>query len=84
MLLMSLAIWANFQPARADMQFDHRAVWFNAPLPVQYHVGVDGINLSLTILTTFIVLMAVLASNTITTRPKLYSIALSCFLPCLY
>jgi NADH-quinone oxidoreductase subunit M len=72
MFVLSLAILLGFQPALSGMQFDYKAIWFNTPLPVQYHVGVDGINLSLAILTTFIVLMAVLASSSITTRPKLY------------
>lgn len=72
MFALSLAIWLNFHPALAGMQFEQRAMWFTSPLPVQYHVGVDGISLSLTILTTFIVLMSVLASDTVTSRPKLY------------
>ena len=72
MFVLSLAIWLNFHPALSGMQFEQRVIWFNAPLPVQYHVGIDGINLSLVILTTFIVLMSVLASDSIKTRPKLY------------
>lgn len=72
MFALSLLIWLNFHPALAGIQFEQRMIWFDIPLPVQYHVGVDGINLSLTILTTFIVLMAVLASDSVTTRPKLY------------
>ncbi len=69
---LSLLIWQQFHPALSGMQFEYKAIWFNSPIPVQYHVGVDGISLALVVLTTFIVLMAVLASETITTRPKLY------------
>jgi len=72
MFALSLLIWLNFYPAHFGMQFEYKMIWFNAPLPVQYHVGLDGINLSLIILTTFIILMSVLASASITTRPKLY------------
>ncbi len=54
------------------MQFEQATSWISHPLPIQYHVGIDGISLCLTILTTFIVLMAVLASDTIKVRSKLY------------
>ncbi len=72
MFVLSLLIFLNFHPALSTFQFEQRLIWFDVPIPVQYHVGVDGINLALTILTTFIILMAVLASDSITTRPKLY------------
>lgn len=72
MFALSLLIWQYFQPALAGMQFEHKITWFNYPIPVEYHVGIDGISLSLAILTTFIVLMSVLASESITTRTKLY------------
>ncbi len=72
MFILSLFIWQGFHPGLSGMQFEYKAIWFTAPIPVQYHVGIDGISLSLLVLTTFIVLMSVLASETITTRPKLY------------
>lgn len=72
MLLLSVLIGTGFKADLPGYQFQQQMPWISAPLPVEYHVGIDGLSISLVILTTFITLMAVLASDTITTRPKLY------------
>jgi NADH-quinone oxidoreductase subunit M len=46
--------------------------WVAAPVPISYHVGLDGMSLCLVILTSFVTLTAVLASDSIKLRPKLY------------
>lgn len=72
MFALSIFIGQAFQPGMYSVQFEQKLSWIQRPLPIEYHVGLDGINLCLIILTTFIVLMAVLASQSIKTRPKLY------------
>jgi NADH-quinone oxidoreductase subunit M len=72
MVGVSLFLWANFNPQLATMQFQQRAPWISSPIPLEYHVGVDGLSLSLVVLTTIVTLLAILASETITHRPRLY------------
>ncbi len=45
----------------AQMLFQYRAVWF-APLGIQYFVGVDGVSISMILLTACVVLAGVLVS----------------------
>ena len=71
-LVLSLFIWSAFNTHIPGFQFQQLATWITNPLPLQYHVGIDGFSLCLVLLTTFINLMAVLASDTIKMRPKLY------------
>jgi len=72
MFVLSLGIWACFNQHMTSLQLEQKFNWISQPLPVQYHVGIDGISLCLILLTTFIVLMSVMASSTIKMRPKLY------------
>jgi len=70
---MSTWLAIAFSPHNPAMQFVDKGVWFNSPFPVQYHVGLDGMSLCLVVLTSFVVLMSVLASQHIgQKRPKLY------------
>jgi len=63
----------KFNPHDISMQFVQQATWFNAPIPVQYHVGIDGMSLCLVVLTSFVALMSVLASQHVgQKRPRLY------------
>lgn len=73
MCLVSSVLAFKFDPAVPGMQFEFASKWFDKPFPVEYHVGVDGMSLCLVLLTSFVTLMAVLASQKIgQTRPKLY------------
>ncbi|MBY0357785.1 MAG: NuoM family protein [Candidatus Obscuribacterales bacterium] len=73
MCVISGFIAMHFNPASTDMQFVQQMTWFKTPIPVEYHVGVDGMSLCLILLTSFVTLMAVLASTSIgDRRPKLY------------
>ncbi len=72
MVGVSLFLWANFNPLITTMQFQQHTPWISSPIPLEYHVGVDGLSLSLVVLTTIVTLLSVLASETVTVRPKLY------------
>ncbi len=75
-LALSVQMWLWFQAdpchdivARAC--FEQRAVWFPL-LNSSYHVGIDGISLTMVILTTLLTPLAVLISWSIQERVKLY------------
>ncbi len=58
--LLSLVLWAHFDPARGDMQFVERHDWIPA-FDIYYHLGIDGIALPLILLTTLSTVLVVLA-----------------------
>lgn len=67
----SLFLIAPFARGEHGTLFVDRASWIPS-IGAQYIVGVDGISLVLVLLTTFITLLAVLASWKIEERPRLY------------
>ena len=72
--LLSLLIWSNFDPSRADFQLVERADWFG--FGISYYVGVDGISLFLVLLSTLITLVCVVISwESIQVRVKEYMMA---------
>ncbi len=77
LVILSAFLWVSFSPLGGQdrlqtFAFEQNFKWIAAPIPVSYHVGVDGMSLCLVVLTTFVTFMAVLASEKITLRPKLY------------
>jgi NADH-quinone oxidoreductase subunit M len=72
LLALSVFIGLGFKSDESGFQFQQQVPWIAAPLPVEYHVGIDGLSLCLVLLTTFITFASVLVSDTVTTRPKLY------------
>jgi NADH-quinone oxidoreductase subunit M len=73
--VLSLVVWARFDPASADFQFVERADWIPS-FNVSYHLGVDGISLFFVILSTFLTPICVLASwESIQVRVKEYMIS---------
>jgi NADH-quinone oxidoreductase subunit M len=73
MCLASILLALRFDRHNIDMQFVEKLTWFSSPVPVQYHVGIDGMSLCLVALTSFVVFVSVLASQNIgNNRPKLY------------
>jgi NADH-quinone oxidoreductase subunit M len=75
---LALGVWAylRFEPSGPEFQFEYRVRWLEQ-LGVSYHVGVDGLSISLVLLTVFIGPLVVLASRTaITERVKEFHIAL--------
>ncbi len=67
----SIALWLGFSSATPGFQFQEQAVWY-APINSSYHVGVDGISLTMVLLTTLLTPLAILASFSITDRVKSY------------
>jgi NADH-quinone oxidoreductase subunit M len=59
--VISLVMWAKFDPTSAAYQFTERYTWL-PDFGISYHVGVDGISLLLVVLTTFLTPIALLCS----------------------
>ncbi|WP_339828602.1 NADH-quinone oxidoreductase subunit M [uncultured Parvibaculum sp.] len=72
--VLSLYIWAQFDPTTSDFQFVQKSEWLGGA--IDYHMGVDGISMLFVILTAFLMPACILASWTsIDTRVKEYMIA---------
>ncbi len=72
--LLSLLIWALFDPTTPDFQFVERSEWLGGT--ITYHMGVDGISMLFVILTTFLMPFCILASwKSVKVRVKEYMIA---------
>src|ERR687891_2950441 len=72
--LLSLLIWGNFDPSRADFQLVEKVEWFG--FGISYYVGVDGISLFFVLLSTLITLVCVVVSwESIQVRIKEYMVA---------
>jgi len=69
--LLSVALFAYFDRGISEVQFIERYEWI-PQIDVQYFLGVDGINLPMVIMTTFLGFIAVLVSWKIDIRPKEY------------
>jgi NADH-quinone oxidoreductase subunit M len=68
--LLSLLIWSNFDPTRADFQLVENVEWF-AGFGINYHVGIDGISLFFVLLSTLTTLIVVVFSwESVQTRVK--------------
>jgi NADH-quinone oxidoreductase subunit M len=73
--LVSLAIWAAFDPRNPGFQLVEESSWIPA-LGLNYRVGVDGISIFFVLLSTFLTALCILASWTsITKRVREYMIA---------
>lgn len=73
--VLSLPLFFRFDATEGGMQFVTRQVWISSPR-ILYQVGVDGLSLFLVLLTTFLLLPAVLASWGITHRVKEFFVML--------
>ena len=69
--LLTLVLWSRFDPNTAGFQFEEKYTWYEA-INSSFHVGVDGISLSMVFLTTFLTPLAILASFSVTDRVKPY------------
>ena len=71
--LLTLVLWAGFDPASADCQFEERYAWIPR-FGISYHVGVDGISLLLVVLTGFLTPLALLGSwGSVTKKVAVFS-----------
>jgi NADH-quinone oxidoreductase subunit M len=70
---LSLVLWFGFDSRASGFQFEEQAVWYEA-INASYHLGIDGISLSMILLTTLLTPLAILASFGISDRVKAYMI----------
>ena len=59
--LIALPLWWLYAPGGAEYQFVERVPWIDS-LGVEYHLGVDGVSVLLTLLTVLLTPLAVLGS----------------------
>ncbi len=70
---LAVVLWVQFDPQQSSFQLEEYLQWY-PPLNSAYHLGIDGISLTLVLLTTFLTPLAILASFSITERVKAYMI----------
>ncbi len=69
--LLSLVLWARFVPAQTGFQFGEQYDWYPA-IHSSFHLGVDGLSLTMVVLTTLLTPLALLASFKISDRLNVY------------
>jgi NADH-quinone oxidoreductase subunit M len=69
--VLSLVAWFRFDANQPGFQFEEAYVWYEA-IGSSFHLGVDGLSLTMVLLTTLLTPLAILASFTITDRVKWY------------
>ncbi len=72
-LALTLIMWFNYDRVDAGIQFETMAPWFPA-IGASYHIGVDGISLSLILLTTILTPLSILASFSISERVRMFMV----------
>jgi NADH-quinone oxidoreductase subunit M len=70
-LALSLALWFGFNSNSPGFQFEERYTWYET-INSSYHLGVDGISLSMVLLTTLLTPLSLLASFSIKENLKAY------------
>lgn len=70
-LILSLILWFNYDKGLTGFQFEEHYIWYE-PINSTYHLGIDGISLTMVLLTTLLTPLAILASFTIEDRVKGY------------
>ena len=71
----SLQLFFGFEPTSPHMQFVQRAFWF-PELGISYALGVDGISVLLVMLTTFLMPLIIIGSESIKRSPMGYVICM--------
>ncbi|MBI5490776.1 MAG: NADH-quinone oxidoreductase subunit M [Deltaproteobacteria bacterium] len=59
--LLGIQLWRGFDGGSANLQFVHHTVWMRQ-WNIEYFVGVDGLSISMVLLTAFVFLAAMIAS----------------------
>ena len=70
-LLLTIILWAQFKAGQAGYQFEEQYHWY-AAIHSTLHLGVDGLSLTMVLLTTLLTPVALLASFNINDRVKVY------------
>ena len=68
---LSIVLWTNFQSSVSGYQFTEQYTWY-AAINSSLHLGVDGLSLTMVLLTTLLTPIALLASFSITDRVKAF------------
>ena len=66
-----MIVWFRFDANQAGYQFEESYIWYQA-IGSSFHLGVDGLSLTMVLLTTLLTPLAILASFSITDRVKPY------------
>lgn len=69
--MLTIILWSNFDSNVTGFQFQENYIWYEA-INSSLHLGVDGISLSMVLLTTLLTPLAILASFNVTDRVKPY------------
>lgn len=69
--VLTVFLWTQFQSGQPGFQFQEQYIWY-AALNSTFHIGVDGLSLTLVLLTSLLTPLALLASFTISDRIKTY------------
>ena len=69
--VLTVFLWTQFQSGQPGFQFQEQYIWY-AALNSTFHIGVDGLSLTMVLLTTLLTPLALLASFTISDRIKTY------------
>jgi NADH-quinone oxidoreductase subunit M len=69
--ILSIVLWFRFQPDKSGFQFEEQYTWY-AAINSSLHLGVDGLSLTMVLLTTLLTPLAILASFSVTDRVKPY------------
>jgi NADH-quinone oxidoreductase subunit M len=70
-LVFSLVLWLEYDIGVPGYQFEQQAIWY-APINASFHLGVDGISVSMILLTTILSPLAILTSYGIEDRIRMY------------
>jgi NADH-quinone oxidoreductase subunit M len=68
---LTIYLWGIFDPNQVGFQFQEDYVWYEA-IHSSFHIGIDGISLSMVLLTTLLTPLAILASFTVTDKTKVF------------
>jgi len=69
--VLTLVLWSGFNPDKTGFQFQESYIWYEA-IHSSLHIGVDGISLTMVLLTTLLTPLAILASFSIKDRVQPY------------
>jgi NADH-quinone oxidoreductase subunit M len=72
-LALSLVLWFGYDPAQAGFQYVEKAAWYDV-VNASYHLGVDGISVSMVLLTALLTPLAILISWSIEENVRTYMV----------
>ncbi len=70
-LIWNIVLASQFDPTQTQMQFSEYIRWVEW-LGLNYHLGLDGLSLSLIFLNSLLTVIAILSTNSSINRPRLY------------